>query len=749
MRAMPTAMRELWERGGPFIGSDAKPNTIVTVEPDWMLHVEGDSRWWQRLDNSQVEVEIPNVRSVTVNRTIESDAGDATITIENVKMDPNLLGQSQILGDPGHYTPHRPTSQLALARWGNLANEWGNVLVPNALIRTYQGFGGHGKTRAQAIADGNVMITGVWLVDDITVGVAGTLELRCRDMAKLLLDQQLWPPLTPFQPIEFCRWSDQTRFAPAVPVYDSTDPVENGADGFPKWVNDATLTPDGKGYWILGSDGGVFTYGYALFWGSLGNGGLNAPAAGIESTPTGLGYWVVAEDGQVYTFGDAQHFGDARNKTLVQPIRRIRRTPSGNGYWLMAEDGGVFAFGDARFFGARPPILSGDYVVDMRVTPSGAGYWLLSSGGGIFTFGDAQFYGAATDDLTNLAVGFVATPDGGGYTIVDDLGNRFPYGNATVARQNGDFAAIQNSLNDPVFGITPMPSGLGFLMVGGDGGIFSFGDAPFFGSLPEDHFYDVRFDGNYKDFVEIIKALLLWSGWLLYGTDEQVFGNLESTGTYAEDCLDPALFDKRPVIDPITEIRQIVGYLFWADEEGGAHFESPNWWAPGNFIDGVHTDFIPELDERQNLTEYTARLTDRPARSEVVISSDNPLDTYDGVVTTRHVPPWAAAMTRGMVKPLGWFNLYFLNAAEQRTMAELAAMHMFFATRTGSATAAANPALSINDQVWINERVSGENAIHYIRGLSTTHDLKAGSYTMQLTTHRLGDTEGWIPDTVR
>ena len=30
-------------------------------------------------------------------------------------------------------------------------------------------------------------------------------------------------------------------------------------------------TPDGKGYWLVASDGGIFAYGDARFWGSAGN----------------------------------------------------------------------------------------------------------------------------------------------------------------------------------------------------------------------------------------------------------------------------------------------------------------------------------------------------------------------------------------------------------------------------------------------------------------------------------------------
>jgi hypothetical protein len=36
-----------------------------------------------------------------------------------------------------------------------------------------------------------------------------------------------------------------------------------------------TATPDGTGYWFVASDGGVFNYGTAGFFGSLGKGGVN------------------------------------------------------------------------------------------------------------------------------------------------------------------------------------------------------------------------------------------------------------------------------------------------------------------------------------------------------------------------------------------------------------------------------------------------------------------------------------------
>ena len=64
-------------------------------------------------------------------------------------------------------------------------------------------------------------------------------------------------------------------------------------------------TPGGKGYWLVASDGGVFSYGDAAFHGSTGGSPLNKPIVGMAATPDGGGYWLVATDGGIFSYGDA------------------------------------------------------------------------------------------------------------------------------------------------------------------------------------------------------------------------------------------------------------------------------------------------------------------------------------------------------------------------------------------------------------------------------------------------------------
>ena len=65
-------------------------------------------------------------------------------------------------------------------------------------------------------------------------------------------------------------------------------------------------TPDGNGYWLVGSDGGVFTFGDAAYFGSVPGLGVHASnIVGMVRLADGAGYWLIGADGRVFAFGDA------------------------------------------------------------------------------------------------------------------------------------------------------------------------------------------------------------------------------------------------------------------------------------------------------------------------------------------------------------------------------------------------------------------------------------------------------------
>ena len=131
----------------------------------------------------------------------------------------------------------------------------------------------------------------------------------------------------------------------------------------------------GAGYWLTAQDGGVFSFGDARFYGSMGGKPLARPVVGMAATPTGGGYWLVAADGGVFSFGDARFYGSMGGKPLVQPVVGMAADPATGGYWLVAADGGVFSFG-APFYGSMGGVSSSTRFFAIMASPSGAGYLL-------------------------------------------------------------------------------------------------------------------------------------------------------------------------------------------------------------------------------------------------------------------------------------------------------------------------------------------------------------------------------------
>jgi len=239
---------------------------------------------------------------------------------------------------------------------------------------------------------------------------------------------------------------------------------------------DMLYTP---GYWEVGSDGGIFSFGDAHFYGSMGGQHLNAPIVGMAATPDRKGYWEVAADGGVFSFGDAHFYGSTGSLQLNRPIVGMASTPDGRGYWLAAADGGIFAFGDASYLGSMGGVHLNEPVVATAATPDGLGYWLVAADGGIFAFGDAQFRGSMGGMPLNQPMVGMALQ-----------GSDSQYGYVEAASDGGIFnfgvpfygSAGNIDLNAPVVAIVATPDGNGYWEVASDGGIFSFGTAVFEGS---------------------------------------------------------------------------------------------------------------------------------------------------------------------------------------------------------------------------------------------------------------------------
>jgi N-acetylmuramoyl-L-alanine amidase len=217
-------------------------------------------------------------------------------------------------------------------------------------------------------------------------------------------------------------------------------------------------THDGAGYWLVGSDGGVFGYGDAGYFGSTGSLHLRAPVVGMTGAPDGGGYWLVARDGGIFSYGSAGFSGSAGSLPLNAPIVGMAATRDGGGYWLVAADGGIFSYGDARFWGSSGAMPLNAPIVGMAATADGGGYWLVAADGGIFSYGDARFLGSTGSLALDAPIaGMAATPDGGGYWLVASDGGIFSYG---AAPYFGSLAGV--ALVAPVVGMAVASGGGGY-----------------------------------------------------------------------------------------------------------------------------------------------------------------------------------------------------------------------------------------------------------------------------------------------
>jgi hypothetical protein len=84
-----------------------------------------------------------------------------------------------------------------------------------------------------------------------------------------------------------------------------------------------TTAPSGAaGYWLVASDGGIFSFGTAAFHGSTGSEHLDAPIVGMAADPATGGYWEVASDGGVFSF-TAPFYGSMGGKPLNAPVEAM------------------------------------------------------------------------------------------------------------------------------------------------------------------------------------------------------------------------------------------------------------------------------------------------------------------------------------------------------------------------------------------------------------------------------------------
>ena len=263
------------------------------------------------------------------------------------------------------------------------------------------------------------------------------------------------------------------------------DPLGGAGSGDDDGGPGTTAGSGKSGYWLLDANGAVYPFGDAAPYGdpaarleAASAPGTAVRAVDLEPTPSMKGYWVLDSRGRIHPFGDAPHLGDVAPGRLSagEEPATLSATPSGAGYWVFTSRGRAIAFGDAPVLGDMTGTALNGPVLDSVATPSGQGFYMVASDGGIFAFGDARFAGSMGGRALNAPVrSLVPDGDGAGYWLVAADGGVFAFDAPFVGSMGG------RPLNKPVRGMVRY--GNGYLMVGEDGGVFTFSDRPFTGSL--------------------------------------------------------------------------------------------------------------------------------------------------------------------------------------------------------------------------------------------------------------------------
>ena len=879
MRNLPV-IRQIWEESdGKFFGLN-RPMGRVTVEPAWALRMtgqvygagsKGPYRWFYREDQSQTEIEVPNIKSISIDRSIDKDAADCTIVMYNQYHAPAAeVNPEAPLGNPGYFSYNYGNSKEA-PLFGQAPNEWSNTLIPNALIRTYQGLGGwemvgsnfQAKSIEDAVSDGNIDMTGTWLIDKVTLGTDGLITLKCRDMAKLLIDQSVFVPLVPdrYYPLKYARYVyDQVPGEPEDKEPGEAGSLRHFASSTRRWgsatVHGTTDTNvwDGKeDTWSISSGSSHWNNQWAKDWweGTFGSdtgvainsiyvSAKGGAETGMPYVDGGYPIWIsIMEDGH-WQKGKAinpatanvipwdDHDGDGKSDTLVSSMgaSNVPALHTDINYVLFGSvqngsNGGEWFQLDRIYHAQRIRITlapvwktnwgpnyyrSGLRSVKARLTnvnPTGSlgGNAPVRSNSTV-TRGDAiaiihDFAGSPTgspssgftDVTASRHIPAVNWAKANGITTGVTATTFAP--NRPVTR--AEFVTLLWRAADSPGGSPPHPfmdvqqswqaapvnwayyknvttgtSSRTFepdaLVTGTQVSLFMsrYGDAidtiPSFWNIVDTDYpgetiktETVRRDGNLKDWVDPVKDLLLWSGFLFYETSPgapKVHGILEFSGTWPEEDIGEEVFDKKTIIDAINTIKEVLGHVFFIDERGGVRFHSPNWWASGNMTEsGARTSYVPELLDTKSITDYSSVYSDDLVRSEIILGNV-PLDeeAYAEGGSNVHIDPNALSsvdLLRGMTKPAIWVNEVFTDKREQKLMATLIGLHLLFQSKTGQVTAPANPEIQLDDQVRITERISAESYIHYVRGIRTTMDLDSGEYLMTLTTNWLGEEDEW------
>jgi hypothetical protein len=758
MRSPETDLFESWQAlsaSGEMVGPD-RPIGRVTIARNAIKknHSNRPGPWRHLLFHNNSEKEL-TVKTIEIDRSFGNDSATCTIVLPNAQdiTQAEPQGVDTGIGRSGYYSFAR-SSDPAISKssvyrsfgesrsgepfrtdWNYPKNSWYDTLIPNRLVRTYQGYGSSNFDENNRLMrsdnpdyvepkdDTKLVLTGTWLIDSVSYGFS-EITITCRDLGKLLLEQTVYPPLLPLErfPLTYC------------PDQESTD------------------APSSK---VVRSKNR-----------------LKYHSASTNKHPSTPGHGPrKAFDGRKSTEWWGHSFDTAKGSYVKEWLQGTAHGSRVNEVYINARRSG--------------------YIVYISVMENGE--WQGSN-----TIPYAVPDGKHSHDA---GIKYVKKVTLHGGERRRGLRREWHYGQMFKLPRSYKASLVRITFTNLQNHAHPVAKADKFSV-----------RVQEFSAYYKRRVYSgvkhVGKPGNISDWSQPIKELVSWAG-LTWQADEDVYGqqlddpaeadpligtarngtplrawgDFEWLGTGPIVCTPTDFLLNKSFMEACRTIADLIGALFYIDEYGGAVFRMPNVYSGGNFVtDPYASEDTPaylrrkwpiEFHEGANLLDYTLSINDSQIKSEILVVGTNP-DVSGSKALAGHETPADSVISggvslvggEGVSSAINFKNILagqhrmfmvpgestklFKSVDECQRMAELIGVRILWSYRKGQAKILGHPGLQLDDQVRIFERVTNENNVHYVTGISSHMDLESGEYTMTVQTHWLGgdpDTD-WFADRI-
>jgi hypothetical protein len=658
--------------------------------------------------------EIPNILTMEWSRGVDQDVAEATLTILNTKIMPiGEAGRSDELDLPGALSPVRGDAGNP---WGYAEEGWKDALVADNLVRTYEGYGC--DPSAWPADDQHLTGSGVWLIDDVTISTSGQIQLKMRDVGRMFLEAIAYWSVIPLNDLPLM-WSKRQTVQEDVRV------IRGGTWRTPRGAasssNNAFI---GKG--IIEEDGGPYVDR---------NGGWRGHPASHALTSNQNQYWMSTG----YRYWNNLCYWQVRMSSVASAVAGVKVQSSGGPYrvFISLQDK------NGRWYGKRKIPVRGPK----------AGFIDVDDGkGGQVVHGENQH---------DLSIPFVHS----------ELVARDHWTEVVLPKTYKNVKTVRltfRSIKDvplPNRGFVSSEWGHMFRRAGIRQVQIATGPAS---KLKIAKVRKGVIRGNYSDYSDIPKWICAWAGlfWPEQSTGMdysrtspggrtfihqqapdpslargRAWGDFQTAGTAGVADLTADLFDKQPLWESVSQVRDILGFIALIDETGGMIWRPANIWKLGNYV--TPTDLsqrglgrvdgptaLHTISESDVLCDFSQILSNKEMRDRIIVAnpSGKPGVFKRGFTKT------------DLLRIAGYTDVELASQAEVESMADMIASRQLFTARRGEPVEIwGNPAIQVDDQILLVERVSSENFYHRIEQINSTLSMVDGTWTYQMSTHWLGD----------